>query len=290
MRAFPGREMPTAVEALIEHSFAISRAQFWVRRNQPVRDATGLRRFRRRLRRLLAGEPLAYILKEKEFYGESFFVSRAVLIPRPETELLVEKALDLLGRAPAAAPRGDGAASSRLDGAAPPRSDGVRILDIGSGSGCIAVILALRTRGRVIALEKSRPALRTLKRNIDRFGLRGRVRPLCGDLFPVRGGIFDMIVANPPYLSSRDWRRAPRTVRLHEPRQALLAGPRGTEVLQRIIACAPERLVPGGWLLLEIGQGQRRAVQGFLKAAGLTESECVHDYAGIERVIVAQRD
>lgn len=266
LRSLPGRELPTAVEALIESSFAISRARFWILRDQPVRDASGLRRFRRRLRRLLAGEPLAYILREKEFYGETFRVSPAVLVPRPETELLVEKALELLGR------------------------EALTVLDIGSGSGAIAVVLALRSCAALTALERSRPALAVLRRNVARFGLQERVRVTAGDLFPRRRGRFRMIVANPPYLSRRDWRRAPRTVRRYEPRPALLAGPRGTEVLARIIERAPSRLEPGGWLLLEIGQGQRRAVQGFLKSAGLKEIECVKDYAGIERVIVAQKN
>lgn len=266
LRALPNRELPTAVEALIESSFAISRTRFWTIRDQPVRDAAGLRRFRRRLRRLLAGEPLAYILKEKEFYGETFLVSRAVLVPRPETELLVEKALGLLGR------------------------DAMQVLDIGSGSGAIAVVLALRSCAALTALERSRPALAVLRRNVARFGLQERVRTMAGDLFPHRGNRFRMIVANPPYLSRRDWQRAPRTVRLYEPRAALVAGPRGTEVLARIIAGAPARLAPGGWLLLEIGHGQRRAVQGLLKSAGLKEIDCVKDYAGIERVIVAQKD
>ena len=266
VRSLPACELPTAVQALIESSFALSRTRFWIERDRPVRDAAGLRRFRRRLRRLLAGEPLAYILKEKEFYGETFRVSPAVLVPRPETELLVEKALGLLGRETA------------------------QVLDVGSGSGAIAVVLALRSRAAVTALERSRPALAVLRQNVARFGLQERVRAVAGDLFPRRSGLFRMIVANPPYLSRRDWQRAPRTVRLYEPQEALLAGPRGTEVLARIIAGAPPRLAPGGWLLLEIGHGQHRAVQGLLKRAGLKEIDCVKDYSGIDRVIVAQKD
>ncbi len=266
LRASRKRELSAAVEALIESSFGISRTRFWIQKNQPVRDATGLRRFRRRLQRLLDDEPLAYILGAKEFYGETLLVSPAVLVPRPETELLVEKALQLLGRGKA------------------------RVLDIGAGSGAIAVILALRSRAEVTALEKSLPALAVLKKNIARFGLRERVRPLAGDLFPLRAERFQMIVSNPPYLSRRDWRRAPATVRLYEPRAALEAGPAGTEALARIIAGAPGRLEPGGRLLLEIGRGQHRAVSGFLKGAGLRERECVRDYAGIERVIVAQME
>jgi len=265
LRASRKKELSTAVEALIESSFAISRSRFWIQKNQPVRDAAGLRRFRRRLRRLLADEPLAYIFGVKEFYGEVILVSPAVLVPRPETELLVEKALQLLGREPG------------------------HVLDIGAGSGAISILLALRSRAEVTALEKSRPALAVLKKNIARFGLQERVRPLAGDLFPRREGRFRMIVSNPPYLSRRDWRNAPATVRLYEPRVALEAGLTGTEALKRIIAGAPGRLAPGGQLLLEIGRGQHRAVSGFLKTAGLRELECVRDYAGIDRVIVAQK-
>jgi len=266
LRACGRRELSAAVEALIERAFGLSRTRFWIEKNRPVRDAAGLRRFRRGLRRLLAGEPLAYILKEKEFFGERLAVSPAVLVPRPETELLVEKALALLG------------------------GQAAEVLDIGSGSGAIAILLALRSPVAVTALERSRPALAVLRRNVARFGLQERVRATAGDLFPRRGRRFRMIVANPPYLSQRDWRQAPRGVRGYEPREALVAGPRGTEVLQRIVAGAPAWLAPSGWLLLEIGRGQRRAVQGFLQAARLREIECVKDYAGIERVIVAQRD
>ncbi len=258
-------ELPTAVEVLIENSFGISRSQFWVRKNQPIRDGNGLRRFRRRLRRLLAGEPLAYILKEREFFGENFKVTRAVLIPRPETELLVEKALEILALEP------------------------VHVLDIGAGSGNISIMLALRAQVQVTALEKSRPALRILRQNIGHFRLEKRVQPLAGDLFPVRPASFQMIVANPPYLSCKEWRESPASIRNFEPREALVAGPTGTEVLAEIVAGVPCWLEPGGHLLLEIGLGQRHSVRGFLKAAGLREVECIRDYAGIERVIVAVR-
>ena len=256
-------ELSTAVEALIEKAFAIGRTQLWIKKNQPVRDAAGLRRFRRYFTRLLADEPLAYILKEKEFFGEKITVNPAVLIPRPETELLVEKALDLIGKKKA------------------------RVLDIGAGSGSISIVLALRSRAALTALDNSRPALALLKKNIARFGLQERVKVLHADLFPKTPGFFHMLVANPPYLSKKDWDEAPPGIRLFEPRAALVAGPTGTEALERIVAGAPCHLRPGGHLLLEIGQGQRRAVRGFLKSAGLRETECLRDYTGIERVIVA---
>ncbi len=265
LKKLGSNELATAVQVLIEDSFNLSREQFWVRKNQPIRDANGLRRFRRRFRRLLAGEPLAYILKEKEFFGETFLVTPAVLIPRPETELLVEKALALLAQRPA------------------------RVLDIGAGSGNIAIVLALRSRATVTAVEKSRPALRILKKNIARFAVGKRVRPLAGDLFPGKPGMYQLIVANPPYLSRREWRDSLAGIRRFEPRTALVAGPTGSEVLARITAGAGRWLAPGGHLLLEIGQGQRRSVRCFLAGAGLRELECVRDYAGIERVVVACR-
>jgi release factor glutamine methyltransferase len=112
---------------------------------------------------------------------------------------------------------------------------------------------------------------------------------LSGDLFPKKPFLFDMIVSNPPYLSQRDWQQAPPNVKLFEPKSALLAGPAGTEALEKIIANAPCYLKPGGHLLLEIGQGQRRAVSRFLAAADLREMECLRDYQNIERVVVACR-
>jgi release factor glutamine methyltransferase len=258
-------ELSIAVEVLIERAFAISRTQFWIKKNQPVRDAAGLRKFRRYFARLLADEPMAYILKEKEFFGEKFLVNPVVLIPRPETELLVEKALDLLGKKTA------------------------RILDIGAGSGNIAIILALNSNATVTALEKSKRAMAVLKKNIARFDLQQKVMALGGDFFPVQPVLFDMIVTNPPYLSQKDWQKAPPCIKLFEPKSALVAGPTGTKALEKIIANAPRYLKPDGHLLLEIGQGQHQAVRYFLAAAYLRELECVRDYQGIERVVVACR-
>jgi release factor glutamine methyltransferase len=258
-------ELSTAVEVLIEKAFAISRTQFWIKKNQPVRDAAGLRKFRRYFARLLANEPLAYILKEKEFFGEKFAANPNVLIPRPETELLVEKALALIGKKK------------------------VSILDSGAGSGNIAIILALNSNATVMALEKSKLAAAVLKKNIARFNLQKKVMAIGGDFFPGRQVSFDMIVSNPPYLSQRDWQHAPTGIKLFEPKSALVAGPKGTEALEKIIAGVPRYLKPGGYLLLEIGQGQHLAVLHFLAAANLRELECVRDYQGIERVVVACR-
>jgi release factor glutamine methyltransferase len=265
LKGLKNGELSTAVEVLLEKAFVLSRTQFWIKKNQPIRDARGLRKFRGYFQRLLADEPLAYILREKEFYGEKFMVNRAVLIPRPETELLVEKALELIGTRPA------------------------RVLDIGTGSGNIAIVLALRSRATVTALDMSPPALRLVKKNISRFGLQKRVKAREADLFPKKAEHFQVIIANPPYLSRKDWQALPPGIRLFEPRAALEAGPAGTEALERLIAGAPEYLAPGGHLLLEIGRGQLRAVRAFLRTAGFGEIEYRRDYGGIARVISARR-
>jgi release factor glutamine methyltransferase len=258
-------ESPAAVEILLEKAFAISRSQFWIRKNQPVRDAAALRRFKGYFARLAAGEPLAYILGEKEFFGAAFSVSPAVLIPRPETELLVEKALEILGGKPA------------------------RVLDIGAGSGVIAITVARHGPARVTAVDSSRPALRICRKNVTRFGLQQSITVAASDLFPKKALPFDMIIANPPYLSDREWDELPPPIRLFEPRRALAAGPAGTEVLARIIAGAAAHLSAHGHLLLEIGYGQLRPVRALLKAAALRETEYRRDYNGIPRVVVACR-
>ena len=257
-------ELAIAVEILMERAFGMSRTQFWIRKDLEITDTRKLHSFHRAFSRLRNDEPLAYITGEKEFYSQLFRVNRRVLVPRPETEILVEKALSLL-RGPAS------------------------ILDIGAGSGNISVSLALNSDSRVWALEKDGAALGVLKRNISRFGLRGRVFPLKADLFPRRPVPFDLIVSNPPYLSERDWDRLPRMIRDFEPRDALVAGPKGTEILEAIISRAPSFLPEGGYLLLEIGKGQHRSVGRFLDRARFEAIEWVPDYQGIRRVAVARK-
>jgi release factor glutamine methyltransferase len=265
LRLLKNNESPTAVEILLEKAFAISRTEFWMKKNTPVRQAAALRRFKGYFARLAAGEPLAYILKEKEFFGASFVVSPAVLIPRPETELLVEKALEIL----------DGRKA--------------RVLDVGTGSGVIAISVARHAPVRVTAVDISRPALRLCRKNVARFGLQPRISVLACDLFPQAAPPFDMVIANPPYLSDREWSELPPSISHFEPRGALAAGPVGTEALARIIAGAAAHLTPHGHLLLEIGYGQLRPVRGLLKAAALREAEVRRDYSGIPRVVVACR-
>ena len=200
------------------------------------------------------GEPVAYILGRKEFYGLDLSVNPSVLIPRPETELLVDLALE--------------------------RRPGT-VLDLGTGSGAIALALKFNLKhSRVTAVEADLSALLTAKRNAAKLGLDIDFRH--GRWFePVAGERFDLIVSNPPYVASGD----PHLPALRfEPASALVAGPDGLDAIREIVAQAGEFLRPGGCLLLEHGQGQERSVRALLTNAGLETVTTWPDLAGIPRV------
>jgi release factor glutamine methyltransferase len=222
--------------------------------------AAALPAYRAALARRLQGEPVAYILGTREFFGLAFEVTPAVLIPRPETELLVELALERL-----------------------PQDDARRVLDIGTGSGCIAVSLAARRpAARVVATDVSQAALEVAARNAQRHGVRLDLR--CGSLFePVRGERFDLIVANPPYIDAGDPHLAQGDLR-HEPRQALTPGADGARLLRTIVQQAAPALAHPGWLLLEHGFDQADAVTAALTAAGFGQVSTVRDLGGQARV------
>lgn len=223
---------------------------------QPV-GAAAVQRFAALAARRLAGEPLAYLLGEKEFYGRRFAVSPAVLVPRPETELLVQLALDRLRSRPAA-----------------------RVLDLGTGSGCIAITLALESPpARVLAVDRSATALAVAAANARRLG--AAVEFLRSDWFDAVTGRFDLIVSNPPYVAAAD----PHLPALrHEPRQALVAGADGLDDLRRIVAAAPAHLQAGGWLIVEHGHDQAADVRALYAQAGFVEIETACDLAGVPRV------
>lgn len=204
--------------------------------------------------RRAAGEPIAYILGRKEFYGLELVVTPAVLIPRPETELLVDLALE---RRPAS------------------------IVDLGTGSGAIALALKRHLPAtRVVAVDASAAALEVARRNAVKHNVEIELRH--GRWFePLAGERFEAIVANPPYVAVGD----PHLAELpHEPRLALEAGPDGLDAIRLIAREAPAHLLPGGWLLLEHGAGQHAAVRAALEAAGLETREGWPDLAGIPRV------
>ena len=210
------------------------------------------------LQRRLDGEPVAYILGQREFYGLPFEVGPAVLIPRPETELLVELALERL------APKG-------------------RALDMGTGSGAIAVALAhTRRDAQVSALDVSKDALATATRNAAANG--ATVRFLESSWYEAVGSEqFDLIVSNPPYIAAGDRHLSEGDLRF-EPTGALTDHADGLSALRTIIAGAPDHLPPQGWLLMEHGYDQAQAVRELLVQAGFSEVQSWADLAGIERV------
>ncbi|MGA7830704.1 MAG: peptide chain release factor N(5)-glutamine methyltransferase [Terracidiphilus sp.] len=218
------------------------------------------------LERRYRGEPIQYIIGEAEFYGLPFRVTPDVLIPRPETEHLIEKVLELaLG------------------------FDAPRIVDVGTGSGAIAVALAHKMpRAAITAIDLSKSALAIARENAKRNGVD--LRFLQGDLLaPVAGEQFEIIVSNPPYVPTTDRDSLSVEVREYEPALALFAGEDGLEVYRRLIPAAFDALIPGGYLLLEIGFGQSPAIIDLLARSGFAQIEFVPDLQGIPRVASAQR-
>lgn len=213
------------------------------------------------------GVPLSYLTGTKEFWSIPLKVSPSVLIPRPETEILVEKVLELSSR------------------------DREDILDVGTGSGNIAIALAKELpRARIYAADISLRALNVARRNAAVHKVRqvDFVRSNLFSAFRGSGLRFDFIVSNPPYVSRRDWDALPPEIRAFEPRRALLAGESGLELIQRLVRQARTYLKPGGYLIFEIGDGQRDGVLA-LFGRRWTEIETAWDLAGKPRVITARR-
>jgi release factor glutamine methyltransferase len=230
--------------------------------------------FRELVRRRAEGAPVAYLLGRREFFSLSFKVTPDVLIPRPDTEHLVLAALDL-------------ARTRAATGA------GLLLADIGTGSGAIAVALAKHLpEARVSAVDRSAAALVVAAENVATHGVGGRVTLVEGDLlgpFPAEPR-FDLIASNPPYVSSAEWAALAPGVRDFEPRQALEAGPAGTEVIERLIPQAVERLKPGGWLLLEVSPMiEPQVVRLIVGRAELRSLPTRKDSAGLARVVIAQK-
>ena len=222
--------------------------------------------FAAHLQRRAAGEPIQYITGQCEFYGLPFRVTPAVLIPRQETEHLVEQALALAAR-----------------------FTQPRILDVGTGSGAIAIALAKHlTSARISATDLSSSALACAEENAK--GNEVGLRFLPGDLLvPVAGETFDLIVSNPPYVPEADRDTLSVEVRDYEPAQALFAGPDGLDVYRRLIPAAYAGLATGGFLALEIGFGQSSSIAELLESAGFSSIAFTPDLQGIPRVVTAQR-
>ncbi len=251
-------------ELLLADMLGLDRVGLYLNFERPL-QADELAAFRERVRRRAAREPLAYILGKTEFWSLPFKVTPAVLIPRPDTELLVEEAL------------------RRLTGAA-------RILDVGTGSGALAIALAHeRPECKVTAIDLSPAALAVATENACNNRVTERIGFESGDLNALPEGPFDLVVANPPYIPSGELVTLMPEVRDFEPHLALDGGSDGFDAYRALARQADAVLAPGGWLLVEVGIGQAAAVQELFARAGLTEIFVSRDLAGIERVVGGRR-
>jgi release factor glutamine methyltransferase len=252
-------------ELLLAYALGLDRMRVIVEGERPL-AAEELTRYRDMIQRRRKGEPVAYIRGQKEFYGRVFRLDRRVLVPRPDTEILVEVAL----------------ARTRE------RSLSARVLDLCTGSGCVAITLAAeRPTIKVDAVDVSPDAIAVARENAVRLGTVFPIRWLVGDLFaPLEAAArYDLITANPPYIPEAEIATLAPDIRLFEPRAALSGGEDGLEVIRRIVAGAPARLLPSGVLALEVGSEQADAVARLFVEAGLQKVERAKDYGGHERVV-----
>jgi len=251
-------------DLLLASALGTTRVQLFVDAGKPL-AADELGRFRELVKRRRAREPIAYILGTREFYGRSFRVDRRVLVPRPDTEALVEAALERTRAV----------------------SMSMRALDLCTGSGCVAITLAReRPTSLVFATDASADALAVARDNALRLGAN-RVAFRLGDLYAAVDAAlrFDLITANPPYIAAGEIGTLQPDVRDFEPRLALEAGSDGLALLRRVVAGAPAHLARAGVLAVEVGAGQAQAVGDLFAGAGFDAIEVRRDYARIERVV-----
>jgi len=264
LRAARGRIDPNEADLLLAHALGKPRSWLYAHGDAPLPRALA-ERFAALVSRRERGEPVAYLTGRAGFYGLELALTPDTLIPRPETELLVDLALERL----------------------PPHTP-ARVLDLGTGSGAIALALAhARPQAAVTATDASTAALAVARSNADALGT-GNLTLRHSDWFTALDGArFDLIASNPPYIATNDPHLAQGDLRF-EPAAALASGADGLEALRTIIAGAPRHLVPGGWLLLEHGYDQGQAVRALLTAAGFTQVTTARDLEHRERVAVAR--
>lgn len=247
---------------IINKITGISKEEFWTHNDSIVLSGNETNLLLASIARLQNNEPVAYITGEKEFYSERFIVDKSVLIPRPETELIIDILLE--------------------------ESDNrTKILEIGAGSGIISILAAKLIGAKVISIECDNEAIKILKKNIELHNVKDLVTPVSADLFPDKSYNFNIIVTNPPYLSENDLEQTDPVVREHEPEIALLGGKKGYEIIKKIIRRAPEFLVDNGKLIIEIGYDQKSKVKELLKNNGFEEIKFFNDLNGIARVVKA---
>ncbi|MGD1020592.1 MAG: peptide chain release factor N(5)-glutamine methyltransferase [Verrucomicrobiia bacterium] len=268
-----GIESPRlTIELLLAHLLKKKRLQLYLEFEREL-DETTLEALRGMVKRRVAGEPLQYITGEAEFCGLRLMVDGRVLIPRPETELLVETV------------------AGRLKGESGERKAAIKIVDVGTGSGGIAIALAKRfPEAEIFALDASRDALDVARGNAKLHQIEKNIRFLESDLLQSLNDSLraDVILSNPPYIADGEMAKLPREVRDFEPALALAAGEDGLKVIRRLVIEAKRILSPSGFMALELGAGQRAAVEEFFGQQGYDVVEVVKDLQGHERVIVAQ--
>ena len=256
-------------QSLVAHAAARDRT-YLITHPDGALDGEAASHLRAYAARRAAGEPLQYITGRQEFYGLDFEVTPDVLIPRPETELLVETALGLIGPTPEPF-----------------------VCDVGTGSGCVAVaLLRERVDARAVGLDISAPALRVAARNAARHGVSDRLTLLESDCFgaldreaSLAATRFDAVVSNPPYVAEADLESLQREVREHEPRVALTPGGDGLSVIRRLLGEAPRRLKDGGHLIFEVGYGQAEEVERLTGARVWEPLGVRRDLQGIPRTV-----
>ena len=256
-------------EAEVLLGAALARPRAWLLANPDERilDCEATDRYEALVTRRALGEPVAYLLGEKEFWSLPLAVGPGVLIPRPETELLVERALAHL-----------------------PVDRPCAVLDLATGSGAVALAIASeRPQAQIVATDLAAAAVEAARGNAVKLGLGGRVAVRAGHWYePVAGQRFDLIVANPPYIALDD-RRVDPGVRHYEPPQALFAGTDGLAALREVIAGAPRHLEAGGWLAVEHGDTQAAAVRALFQAVGFEAVQTHRDPAGRDRCTEGRR-
>ena len=273
-------------ELLLSHVLQMSRTWLIANRNAEI-GFDHWQQYYGLLERRYRGEPIQYITGQCEFYGLPFRVTPDVLIPRPETEHLVEKTIEMTTQPGAPSFRRSLQEGWETTNPIHP----TRIIDVGTGSGAIVIALAVQLpQAAFTAIDISPAALRIARENAARNGVENQIRFLEGDLLaPVAEETFDLIVSNPPYVPDTDHALIAVEVREHEPAVALFAGEDGLDIYRRLIPTAFRALVPGGFLLLEIGFTQSQAIEGLLRSAGFESVEFTADLQGIPRVASAVR-
>src|SRR3989338_2397263 len=277
----------TEAEYLLAYLLNCKRSWLYLNCNQTV-DSYDLHRFTDFIERRIKREPSQYILGEQEFYGLTFKVNEDVLIPRPETEVLVEEAVKTVMSQESEVR----SQNTKIHYSEPRTPNSKLILDLCTGSGCIAISLAKEIPNtRVFAVDISEKALDVARENAERYDVADRITFLNGDLFEPLNGLnikADIIVSNPPYISKKMFQELQPEVKDYEPVTALYGGGDGLDFYRRIVSEAPAYLAQGGYLMLELGYGQVDKVKRVLENSVFKKVDIIKDLSGIKRVVRAQ--